>query len=328
MPFSIAQSHKKKLSDMGVVEIIEMKHKNLTNFSTEIRKVKVAFKSNELRDRLLREGLALSFRKYLTELSFKQPSQCFRCFSLDHLIAACPHSTQRCGRCNMEKHDGQCVGGPKCENCKGDHSSLYRKCPVYASAKDAAFHKATIKGPQPQTSAPKEDFTRQHSGANYKGVLIGNNNSSIEGMFSQILAQNASLKQNISSLKDTLNEKIDAIENQCPSRKEVEERLNSKAAENNQTVLSALNAAVGIFHDVFKDYVDENSHENLAKKIFSACRDKMETGKEEANSISFREGATQYFKLTPKRGPSDSHNCSLNGDSSLTIGNISKKPNG
>jgi len=322
LPFKLAQSdsHSQQLRKNGIIDIIEIKHRNMTENAVEIRKVKAVCDSIEARDKILKNGLVLSCRLYYAELSFKQPPQCFNCFSLDHLVANCTLKGPLCGRCNMDKHEGACSSQPKCANCQGNHSSFYRGCAKYALAKSLALQKATGKVPIQHNHTLKEGFTR-----NYSAAL--DSDKKIESMFGKLLEVSQGLKQDISGVKqdisevkDTVNYRIDEIIENYPTKLEMEERFNLQASETNSNIISSANVVLNVFHDVFSKYMTAPNRDKLADHIASACRENMATGKEEPGELGFKVNSRNFFNFVHKRPLST--NTSTSSEVSPTIGSL------
>jgi|GEM_PF-5291018 len=58
------------------------------------------------------------------------PVICYNCFKIGHTSSICK-SNAKCSMCAEIKH-GSCTSDiPTCSNCKGDHISTNKKCPVY-----------------------------------------------------------------------------------------------------------------------------------------------------------------------------------------------------
>lgn len=61
--------------------------------------------------------------------------QCYNCFKFGHLkVFFCTGST-KCIRCSEESHE-LCDKSIKCRNCKDEHRSTNKKCPVYGVNKE------------------------------------------------------------------------------------------------------------------------------------------------------------------------------------------------
>ena len=318
LPFKLAQSdsHRQQLIKNGIIDIIEIKHRNSTETTAEIRKVKAVCDSIETRDKILSDGLVLSCRIYYAELSFKQPTQCFNCFSLDHLVANCTKGPL-CGRCSMDKHEGACSSQPKCTNCQGNHSSFYRGCAKYALAKSVALQKATGKVPLQNNHTLNEGFTR-----NYSAAVTSDKN--VESMFAKLLEVSQGLKQDISEVKqdilevkDTVNTRIDEIIENYPTRSDMEDRFSLQTLETNNNIISSVNTVLNVFHDVFVRYISAPNQDKLADHIASACRENMTTGKAETGELGFKVNSRKFFNLVHKRPIST--NTSTSSDNSPTI---------
>ncbi len=164
------------------------------------------------------------------------------------------------------------------------------------------------------------DFTR-----NYSDVASTNKNNNIEALLGQIIQQNKAqsldLKQNLAKVESSLNEKIDKILDQCPSREEIEERFDLQSSVTNQSITGSMNAVVNVMYDAMKLMVKADQYEVLNSKILESCRKNMVMGKSEIGELNFRPDMAQYFKIKRARD-------NLNDDSSLTIDSIRNQLNG
>ena len=64
--------------------------------------------------------------------------QCFKCLKFGHIQRACRTSEKKCFICTKPFH-GRCTENPSCVNCKGEHLSVARECPIYQ--REAAIKK-------------------------------------------------------------------------------------------------------------------------------------------------------------------------------------------
>lgn len=58
-----------------------------------------------------------------------RPLQCYRCYKIGDITAACTTESEVCRRCE-KSHEAMCEGDPYCVNCKGDHAFNAAECPV------------------------------------------------------------------------------------------------------------------------------------------------------------------------------------------------------
>lgn len=61
---------------------------------------------------------------------YPNPLLCYNCFNYGHSKVRCS-AAKRCHNCSAEFHDENCQESPVCCNCKGDHRSTSRTCPIY-----------------------------------------------------------------------------------------------------------------------------------------------------------------------------------------------------
>ncbi|XP_071581229.1 uncharacterized protein [Temnothorax nylanderi] len=85
----------------------------------------VTFKADKICDlSIFTNGVSLRVRPYVS-----QTRQCYNCFRYGHTKNACKSET-RCIVCGDKSH-GQCDRPVCCSNCKGQHKSTFRGCPVH-----------------------------------------------------------------------------------------------------------------------------------------------------------------------------------------------------
>ena len=64
------------------------------------------------------------------------PLRCLKCQRFGHGHNTC-RGCETCFRCGEEGHDGKsCQKDPMCKNCKGDHMSSSKQCPIWKKEKE------------------------------------------------------------------------------------------------------------------------------------------------------------------------------------------------
>lgn len=117
------------LSDLGVCELEKIESK-LSGKSLNV--VKAYMNTSIARDILInKKYIYINMEKIFVEEINRRPLQCFKCKRFGHHGSGCQEPSV-CYLC-QESHDAneECKKPTTCVNCNGDHSSLYRKCPIY-----------------------------------------------------------------------------------------------------------------------------------------------------------------------------------------------------
>lgn len=65
-----------------------------------------------------------------TRAYYPSPLLCYNCLRFGHMAKVCK-GAKRCSKCSQEHDDTMCESETSCVNCKGEHSALDKKCPVY-----------------------------------------------------------------------------------------------------------------------------------------------------------------------------------------------------
>ena len=110
-----------------ITRITTMKDGKKTPTNTFI----VTFNQESIPDKMYIGSCRVSVRKYIPN-----PRRCYRCQKFRHTAKFCKETESKCGRCGQigHEHDG-CDETPCCVNCKGDHPSSSRTCPVWKHEK-------------------------------------------------------------------------------------------------------------------------------------------------------------------------------------------------
>jgi hypothetical protein len=108
----------------------------------------ISFKNKTSANKAIDDGLAIKGASCTVTLYVPRPPQCFRCQGWGHRAADCP-GDEKCGKCAEDhattghpcKHNPPCVDKHNCKdeqyvcaNCKGNHASWIRICPVAKAA--------------------------------------------------------------------------------------------------------------------------------------------------------------------------------------------------
>lgn len=90
------------------------------------KSVVITFLGQDLPEVAFLYKIKLEIEPYMT-----LPITCYNCFKLGHTSLNCRNKA-KCSMCGEIKHQDNCVTNfPTCGNCRGDHISTDKRCPVY-----------------------------------------------------------------------------------------------------------------------------------------------------------------------------------------------------
>lgn len=104
------------------LKVERMQRRNQEGHLVGTKNVKITFNGRELPDRVAIYGCFFKVELYLFPIK-----QCRKCWGYGHKAEKC-HRKDKCNRCGLETHDGDCQE-EKCINCKGKHPASDRNCP-------------------------------------------------------------------------------------------------------------------------------------------------------------------------------------------------------
>ena len=91
----------------------------------------LTFSGDTLPEKMYVGMCRVSVRQYIPN-----PRQCFKCYKFRHTRNFCKDTEPTCGRCGQTGHTrDDCDENPFCVNCKGNHQSSSRVCPVWKKEK-------------------------------------------------------------------------------------------------------------------------------------------------------------------------------------------------
>ena len=83
----------------------------------------------------LPESVNVGYNKCKVRPFYPAPMRCYGCQAFGHTAIRCTKE-KVCGRCAGAAHEGDCSSPACCVNCRGDHYSYSRDCPVIAGGKE------------------------------------------------------------------------------------------------------------------------------------------------------------------------------------------------
>ena len=78
----------------------------------------------------LPQSVKVGYLNVRVTLYVPSPLRCFKCQKFGHVRDRCP-GEEVCGTCAQAVHEGPCTNPAQCVNCKGDHASSSRNCPIW-----------------------------------------------------------------------------------------------------------------------------------------------------------------------------------------------------
>lgn len=126
---------KSKMYQTNNPEIIEVRRMQKRGDKNQIPLplVVITFSGNVLPSHVEMDNVLYPVRKYNYPVR-----QCRQCWRFGHMVKQCK-SKPRCSSCQSETmdNDHECIGGPVCVNCSGDHRADDRnKCPTFGKKKE------------------------------------------------------------------------------------------------------------------------------------------------------------------------------------------------
>ena len=164
------------------------------------------------------------------------PIRCYKCQKFGHLSGFCSSRDTICGTCGEKEHEGTgCLNTPCCVNCKGEHPSNSRDCPIWKAEKD--IQKIKTDRDLPYKEAKKiYELEKSHSRP-YAVVATSAKDtvSGMEQMMKQMMEKLISLEKRVQqmsqpqvtpSVKPTLNQEktISKKETEKPADDQTNER--------------------------------------------------------------------------------------------------------
>jgi hypothetical protein len=273
MSIEYAEDKFDELNDkFGIIEIFEMKSK-FTNKSHKM--VKIELETDEIKRNLLaKRFIKMGIRKYYLEDFCKQPTQCRKCKGFGHVEIKCV-SILKCGKCGQNHENEGCLKTKdelKCANCNGKHSTFYRGCPEYISAKNKISNdKGNVNTVIGSSEVLSNEYTRTYSNVTSNEELC----NKFENMFQD--------------MKKCINENTEKVIKQemIPIQKSIDHIMVNMKMNNMKMCFFVI--------DVIKQLVPSVVVSDEKLKFIHDCYSFHELGKIEMNSL------TAYY--SKKNGP-------------------------
>lgn len=147
------------IEEIKIVEVKRFIKFSKEKQQTPLNRVMLTFTGKALPSHVLIDNIMFPV------MSYKEPVlQCFKCFRYKHSTKACNKTQAVCRRC--AKHHSVSAGNapadcndePRCVNCRGNHASNDRSCPVFRTLKAKNDEKAAIYQPKAGMFLPVEHF--------------------------------------------------------------------------------------------------------------------------------------------------------------------------
>ena len=128
--------------DEDIIQNIESKNEwckveSIYKLQTPSKIIKIRFKTTEMAQRALQDGLYILNQKIpsrnIEKEVFIKLKPCYNCFSYNHITKNCPEEKMiLCSNCASRTHrQSECDNeSQKCINCNGDHRTLAAACPI------------------------------------------------------------------------------------------------------------------------------------------------------------------------------------------------------
>lgn len=148
------------LDEMKIVEVKRFVKYSKNKEQTILNRVLLTFTGKSLPSHIIMDNILFPV------MSYREPVlQCFKCYRFNHSTRACNKPEALCRRCGQHHSipDGSnfptdCTNEAKCVNCKGNHPSNDKSCPVFQRHKFKNDEKAAREQPKKRPIFSLEQF--------------------------------------------------------------------------------------------------------------------------------------------------------------------------
>lgn len=119
----------RKSNESEIISVKRLMRRNTESGWLQSETVRICFKGNSLPPSIKLFNLKVAVEPYIFPVT-----QCSRCWRYGHTIKLCPSNKIICPKCGKDHPNCEATTF-KCVNCKGNHMSLVKSCPVYLKEK-------------------------------------------------------------------------------------------------------------------------------------------------------------------------------------------------
>lgn len=116
-------------SQSEIISVRRLKKQSSAGGWIDSETVRFCFKGNMLPEYVYGYGGRFKVEPYIFPVT-----QCSNCWKYGHLAKNCPKNNKVCPKCGG-RHENCEITIFKCVNCKGNHISFYKKCPIFFKEK-------------------------------------------------------------------------------------------------------------------------------------------------------------------------------------------------
>ena len=249
MSFEAGDQLMDDLKSLGIVELINLNKKKETNKEElksnnkkELNIVGARCLSNEIKNKLINEGIKLDYHKYKVE-EYIRPThiiQCHNCNGFNHKIDKCT-SVIKCLKCSGNHSIKECTSyAKKCSNCGENHHASYRQCKEFQKKIQEKEERLKLKAKSPSTRIesanpiPISPPRHRINDNNMNGLNINNQILlELRDMKAQSLAQNSKLDDHLKAIQT----RFELNENEIINMKKRTDKLENESNECWNTII-------------------------------------------------------------------------------------------
>jgi hypothetical protein len=199
---------KKKLNNLGIIELVEFENKkdnNDNNVENKSPAKKAICKDVETQVKLIKlQKTQICFKTYYFEPPIGKIKYCINCKMIGYHDKC--WNEPACEICGEKEQHKNCTRPPKCANCGRDHVAFSRVCPVYKEEKERKMKKsiAAINRKNGATSNGDAMFIDIDSICNVSHL---SNNSKVDSAITNKILENGKTIDNLQKAVELFAEK-------------------------------------------------------------------------------------------------------------------------